>query len=596
MKSPAAWRSDLANLPPDSRLVVEPGRRGALTASWDGAALHSRYDPVSEANRFISDAALDLSRPVLLVGLGLGYHAIALEHAGFEVAAIENNRAIAKAAIDGSLAESALPIAIIEKDDFEADDDLTAIVSRRPQILVTPFMRRSEKAFAESVTQWASSISLGGQRLSIAVVGPMYGGSLPIAQSLARAFETMGHRTTYIDNSTAWPIYQEMTDTVANKRTQSQLGGILSNTLNEWSYARAVESNSDIVIVLAQAPVNESFARRLRAQGVVTAFWFVENWRHMSYWQNICRDYDTFMHIQPGPFEAQLVQSGCPDAIHIQTGCDPEIHRPVTLDAEESAAYSCEVSFAGAGYPNRQNVLKTLTDLDLKIWGVEWGAPELQPALQAKDKRFDGDTFSKICAASKICLNLHSSTTHHDIDLECEAINPRVFDIAACGGFQLCDAVPGLENYFDLETELPVYRTLAELRDRVRYYLDHESERAEIAQRARARAMAEHTYAHRAQQMLDHILAHHGEAIMRKGIWVQRTVAEVAADLEAESPLAIFLAKLPPDEPFSQETVHDYLRNAEDPPENESERIFSFLHTMHGMSKAVMEERNECAS
>ena len=65
---------------------------------------------------------------------------------------------------------------------------------------------------------------------------------------------------------------------------------------------------------------------------LVTAFWFVENWRHMRYWDQIAPAYDAFFHIQPGEFEAKLDAIGCAHHAFVQTGCDPALHRPVTLE------------------------------------------------------------------------------------------------------------------------------------------------------------------------------------------------------------------------------------------------------------------------
>ena len=153
-----------------------------------------------------------------------------------------------------------------------------------------------------------------------------------------------------------------------------------------------------------------------------------------------------------------MEQAGCRRLAFVAAACEPEIHKPVTLSNDELEEYACEVAFARAGYYNRNQFLAGLTDYRLKIWGTEWGSRDLQPFLCKPDERFTPEQFAKIVAGAAINLNLHSSATHSGADPRCDAINPRVFEIAACGGFQICDPCKGLDCFFDPATELPTYR------------------------------------------------------------------------------------------------------------------------------------------
>jgi len=236
------------------------------------------------------------------------------------------------------------------------------------------------------------------------------------------------------------------------------------------------------------------------------------------------------------------------------------VHRTVELTAEERSLYACDLSFAGAGYYNRLQFFKGLTDYNFKIWGVDWPERELAKHVAGGERRFSSEEFMKIVAGSKINLNLHSSTTHDGVDPKCDAINPRVFEIAAAGGFQLCDPCIGLEKHFDFETELPVYRDLQELRARIDYFLAHPEERAAVADRARQRVLRDHTYAHRARQMLDLIFDRHGARILKRGVRVQRTVGEMVERVGAESELGRWLATLPKDALFTQEVINAFIR------------------------------------
>lgn len=587
MKPARDWCDELRDVVVPPSLELIEGRAGSLTLRSGSVFLHSRYQPQEEAQRLIDAAELDPTRPVLVLGTGLGYHVLELLRRGMTVAAVEPDAAVARLAVEGPLKHCDVPLAVGIPEALTADDAFLSFAARVPQMLVHPPTAKLHPEWVEAMSTRAAVLALRRQRLSIAVVGPIYGGSLPIAQFLHRAFRRLGHRALFVDNSLAWDLFNTAGATVKTKHAAAQLTGMLVNFLGEWSYARVAEFAPDICIAIAQAPLNKQFPARLRKEGIATAFWYVENWRHLPYWREIAPHYDWFFHIQPGEFEAQLEDAGCPNHAFVQTGCDPEIHRPVELTPEERLEYGCDLSFAGAGYYNRAQFFKGLTDYNFKIWGVEWDGRELQPLLRRPEERFSPEQFAKIVAGSKINLNLHSSTTVAGVDAGCDAINPRVFEIAAAGGFQLCDPCKGLEDHFDFGHELPVYRDLAELRRKIDYYLEHEDERRKTAERARQRALKEHTYEHRAQRMLDLMLETGGVAMLRRGIRVQRSVGEVAERLEHDSALRTFLSTLPSDLPFTQETINERLTPGR-AGMSEPESIFMYLREVRKTVESLL--------
>jgi len=76
-------------------------------------------------------------------------------------------------------------------------------------------------------------------------------------------------------------------------------------------------------------------------------------------------------------------------------------------------------------------------------------------------------------------------------------VNQRVFDCPAAGGFLLTDAQAALHDLFDVEREVACYRTLDECVELLRWFRARPPARRDVAARARARILNEHTYAHR---------------------------------------------------------------------------------------------------
>lgn len=587
LHSAEIWTERLRDSAREAGVEIVAGRSGKPTLRVEGVLFHSQYNPEQEAARLIEAAALEPGVPVVVFGLGLGYAVRALLDAGHQVLVIEPSEAVAAVGLAEGVAREGFRLAVGAP---ESSPELDVFLSRKPRFLAHPPTARMHPESAARAEAMVAAAALRGMRLNVAIVGPMYGGSAPITSYLADGFRRLGHNTLLVDNTAGWPIYEQITGSVKNTHASGQLGQLATNLLSEWTYARVVEFDPEICIVMAQAPVADNFPQRLAANGTICAYWYVENWRHMRYWDKVAPAYDGFFHIQPGEFEDKLDACGCAHHAFVQTGCDPEVHRPVTLTPEEHETFDCDISFAGAGYYNRLQVFKGLTDFRFKLWGVDWRERELAPLVQGGEHRFDTEEFMRIVAGTKINLNLHSSNAHEGVDPRCDAINPRVFEIAAAGGFQVCDPCIGLERHFDLAHELPIYRSLKELRALIEHYLAHPDERAEIATCARERALREHTYERRAEEMLTHLLAWHAPRLQKRGVRVQRSVGETLPLLPANSDLRAYLETLPESLLFTHDAINALLR----PPMaglSRPEQLFNYMREVRNFAETLLQSQ-----
>lgn len=96
---------------------------------------------------------------------------------------------------------------------------------------------------------------------------------------------------------------------------------------------------------------------------------------------------------------------------------------------------------------------------------------------------------------------------HSDINFNCTskqmkgAVNQRVFDGPAAGGFVLTDWRPQMESLFE-RGEMACYRSRDEIPDLVRFYLAHPDERRRIMEAGRARVLKCHSWADRLRGLL----------------------------------------------------------------------------------------------
>ena len=143
----------------------------------------------------------------------------------------------------------------------------------------------------------------------------------------------------------------------------------------------------------------------------------------------------------------------------------------------------------------RELYVSALAEFRLELFGHGW---DKVPAVAAKAHPpiENGPDLRSAIYRSAINLHLHTWTVHH----------PRLYDTAAAGGFLLVGRVPEerpLDVVFEPGRELETFGSIAELKRKVRYYLEHSGERKEMARRAAERALREHTMAQRMGQLLE---------------------------------------------------------------------------------------------
>jgi spore maturation protein CgeB len=82
-------------------------------------------------------------------------------------------------------------------------------------------------------------------------------------------------------------------------------------------------------------------------------------------------------------------------------------------------------------------------------------------------------------------------------------INYRTFETTGCETLLITNYTPGLEKLFKIGEEIVVYDNINDLDDKVRYYLDNESERVKIETAGYERAKKDHTYFERAKMLVE---------------------------------------------------------------------------------------------
>ncbi len=344
----------------------------------------------------------------------------------------------------------------------------------------------------------------------ILLVSPLLGGSLEVIRYLTAGFQQAGQTTLLIDNSRYHTQYRQIDEGPGESRHKEAAISRMLTSLDDQLLVCADRFKPDVVMAVAQSPLENQTVRKLRKKGIVCAYWFVEDYRFREYWSEIATAYDLFFTIQRDDhLKARFTDMGYSSWHYLPLACEPTVHKPWSASELERQAYQCQIGFMGAPYLNRLRIFEELKDYDLKIWGEGWSDYEMSQALKAcvqdGGKRTSPEDTVKIYSCAEIAFNLHSSPFVEEISAAGEFVNPRTFEIAGCAGFQLADYRHELPLLFEPGKEIILFHNLDELHALVKYWLPRPRQRAQIAHNAQSRAYSQHTYRHRAGQILKHI-------------------------------------------------------------------------------------------
>ena len=327
--------------------------------------------------------------------------------------------------------------------------------------------------------------------MRILTVGAIKGGTVPVGQAIYSAFKEIGQESDFLDYS---DLLVEFSTVLAAKDANLSYQFLLK--CRTRLLEKVTNFRPEAILGIAQSPLNNiEVLTNLKRAGLILCYWFVEDGRIFDYWRKYAPCFDHFFTIQKDPFWKELTKMGCRNFHYLPAAFDSNIECPT-----ENNHPGINVSFMGAPYPNRVNLFSKLQRRDFQIYGEEWDMYD-NPSVVIGQRRITDIEARMIYQRSLININLHSSLNPDSFGGG-DFVNPRTFELAGLGAFQLTDKRELLPLHFDLEEELIALYTWDDMKTAIDYFLDHKAERARFAKKARERVLQEHTYKHRAQKII----------------------------------------------------------------------------------------------
>ncbi|MFW0884966.1 glycosyltransferase [Candidatus Acidulodesulfobacterium sp. H_13] len=520
--------------------VIKTKKEGLNSLRINNITIHSVYDPESEAIKWVK-ANLNVSGHksgrIIIFGLGAGYHVKKIIKELLQKTGKKGRMPV----ID--VIEPALETLLFLLKNFDFSDILDYIniiiydhgedIESEKSLNLSEYnlllfsLPSYQKIFGDIYSLIFKKYTIGQlfnvSKFKISVVQPVYGGSSTIGNYIHKAFLNEGYNADIIDFSHFYQAYKSFENYTANSTDLEALRQSFFNVLGETLMVKIRENPPDLVLFMAQAPVNQAVLLKIREMGIKTAYWFVEDFRLITYWDKIAPFVDYFFTIQKDDFLERLKGLGINNYYYMELACLPDFHRKLNayeINKKDMDFYGSNVSFAGAGYYNRRNMFLKLTNIQgFKIWGRDWDTNSpLGLFIKNNNNGFTEEEAVKIYNYAKININLHSSSYHWDINPEGDFLNPRFYEIMGCGGFQLVDYRKYMEPEFEPGEDFAVFKDIIDLKRKIAYYLEHEDERDEIARHGYEKVGKYHTYERRVRDIMNIVLINSFDSFKSKFI------------------------------------------------------------------------------
>ncbi|PAD73879.1 CgeB family protein [Paenibacillus campinasensis] len=275
----------------------------------------------------------------------------------------------------------------------------------------------------------------------------------------------------------------------------------------------ALREQPDVVLILNGLHVFpdhlELQMQQLRERGIRTAIWFVDDPYFTEDTSRLCLHFDYVFTHELSCVELYR-QRGARQVHYLPLAVHPELFRPV----HAGPAYQSDICFIGNAFRNRAALFDALAPFlkgkKVRIIGGFWQRlaryKELSPFVYSGF--IPPAETVKFYNGAKMVINLHrpceyGEDNRNSLHIAGRSINPRTFEINACGTLQITDVREDLSVYYTPGVDIETFGSVQELKNKLAYYLAHEEHRRSIAMKGLETTLSRHTYAHRLPRLLD---------------------------------------------------------------------------------------------
>ena len=188
--------------------------------------------------------------------------------------------------------------------------------------------------------------------------------------------------------------------------------------------------------------------------------------------------------------EHELPALGARRVVAVDKSYDPHMHFPIKVSASDAKRYGADVGFIGTYEDSRARSLSYLArnGITVRVWGNGWEKWRNRLPRLIIENRAIVNTENDLAYTKSLCSTRINLGFLRELNRDTQT--DRTMEIPACGAFMIAQRSDDHSRLFEEGQETVLFRTDDELLEKVRYYLEHEGERAAIAKAGRLRCLA----------------------------------------------------------------------------------------------------------
>ena len=189
---------------------------------------------------------------------------------------------------------------------------------------------------------------------------------------------------------------------------------------------------------------------------------------------------------------------GAQECHPIYNGVDPETHFPVAHHEQ----FQCDLTFVGNRLPDRERRVEEFfiraaqlaPEMQFVLGGEGWGNKTLPPNVR-RIGHVKIEDHNAINCSARMVLNVNRDSMAH------VGFSPptRIFEAAGAGACVITDSWPGIELFFEPQSEVLIAGSAEQVVDFLRTI--NRTQTTAIGDKMRARVLRDHTYSQRAAQV-----------------------------------------------------------------------------------------------
>lgn len=272
--------------------------------------------------------------------------------------------------------------------------------------------------------------------------------------------------------------------------------GLRFDTLNHMLVSLCHRQKPDYLLVIKGESITASSIDQINSFGVTTLLWQVDASFHPLIWpltNTTGRHYNIYISCEPGSVVNKLKRQDFKKVLYMLGAADG-----FDMKFLQSTPKKYDVTLVGTHHFLREKYLQALKGLDVHVWG--WGPwQKSSVASMFEGKALTQIQMRRVYSQSKIVVNVDRNPQ------STIPTNLRPFEAAQVGAFILTNYKPYLKDVFKIGQEIICFKSPADLRHQVNYYLAHPQARRQVAKSMFTRVKKDHTYQKRLKKLFQTI-------------------------------------------------------------------------------------------